>query len=69
MMGHNICLYEEIWLIIPKLSLLSLLNWSIVSDDNSEKITIKSHLTRISQNTLCGHKGRLYCFTKLNEKT
>ena len=27
MMGHKICLYGEIWLIIPKLSLLSLLIW------------------------------------------
>ena len=28
MTGHNICFYGEIWLIIPKLSLLPLLNWS-----------------------------------------
>ena len=27
-MGHKICFYEEIWLIIPKLSLLLLLIWS-----------------------------------------
>ena len=30
MMGHNICFYEEILLIIPNLSLLSLLIWSTV---------------------------------------
>ena len=29
MMGHKICFYGEIWLIIPKLSLLPLLIWSI----------------------------------------
>ena len=28
MMGHKICFYGEIWLIIPKLSLLLLLIWS-----------------------------------------
>ena len=28
MMGHKICFYEQIWLIIPKLPLLPLLNWS-----------------------------------------
>ena len=30
-MGHKICFYGEIWLIIPKLSLLSLLIWSTES--------------------------------------
>ena len=30
MMGHKICFYEEIWIIIPKLSLLLLLIWSTV---------------------------------------
>ena len=30
MMGHKICFYGEIWLIIPKLSLLPLLVWSSV---------------------------------------
>ena len=28
MMGHKICFYGEIWIIIPKLSLLPLLIWS-----------------------------------------
>ena len=28
MMGHKICFYREMWLIIPKLSLLTLLIWS-----------------------------------------
>ena len=28
MMGHKICFYEEIWLIIPKLSLLPIFIWS-----------------------------------------
>ena len=28
MMGHKICIYGEIWLITPKLSLLPLLIWS-----------------------------------------
>ena len=28
MVGHKICLYGEIWLIIPKLSVLPLLIWS-----------------------------------------
>ena len=31
MMGHKICFCGEIWLIIPKLSLLSLLIWSTVN--------------------------------------
>ena len=36
MMGHKICLNKEIWLIIPKLSLLPLLIWStVVHFDNS----------------------------------
>ena len=30
MMGHKICFDGEIWLIIPKLSLLLLLIWSTV---------------------------------------
>ena len=30
MMGHKICFYREIWLIISKLSLLALLIWSTV---------------------------------------
>ena len=29
MMGHKICFYLEIWLIIPKLFLLPLLTWNI----------------------------------------
>ena len=29
-MGHKICFYGEIWLIIPKLSLLLLLIWTTV---------------------------------------
>ena len=28
MMGHKICFNEEIWIVIPKLSLLLLLIWS-----------------------------------------
>ena len=38
MMGHKICFYGEIWLIIPKLSLLPLLIWSTGEgfDRNSE---------------------------------
>ena len=28
MMGHKICFYEEIWIIIPELSLITLLIWS-----------------------------------------
>ena len=31
MMGHKIRFYGEIWIIIPKLSMLSLLIWSTVS--------------------------------------
>ena len=34
MMGHNICFYEEIWLIILKLSQLPVLIWSNVLDFN-----------------------------------
>ena len=30
MMGHKICFYGEIWLIISQLSLLSLLVWTTV---------------------------------------
>ena len=31
MMGHKVCFYEEICIIIPQLSLLLLLSWSTVS--------------------------------------
>ena len=31
MTGHKICFYGEIWLIIPKFSLLPLLIWSTVN--------------------------------------
>ena len=31
MMGHKICFSGEIWLIIPKLSLLSSLTWSTIT--------------------------------------
>ena len=34
MMGHKICFYGEIWLIIPKLSPLPLLIWSPGMADN-----------------------------------
>ena len=33
MMGHKICFYGEIWIIIPKLSLLPLLILSTVKQD------------------------------------
>ena len=33
MRGHNICFHEEIWIIIPKLSLLPLLIWTTDGSD------------------------------------
>ena len=33
-MGHKICFYAEIWLIITELSLLPLLIWSTVASGN-----------------------------------
>ena len=51
MMGHKICFYGEIWLVIPKLSLLSLLIWSTVRRGNCASFTstaspIGGHLLR-----------------------
>ena len=44
MMGHKICVNGEIWIIIPKLSLLLLLIWStaVVSIDSDPS----AHLNR-----------------------
>ena len=39
MMGHKICFSEEIWIIIPKLSLLLLLIWSPAYRAKSGDIT------------------------------
>ena len=40
MMGHKICFYGEIWLIIPKLSLLPLLICSTVFSDNTINMAV-----------------------------
>ena len=49
MMGHKICFYEEIWIIIPKLSLLLLLIWS--PDSVQTPVLSKGHFQR--QQLLC----------------
>ena len=36
MMGHNICFYGEIWLIIPQLSLLPFLSGALVITGSAE---------------------------------
>ena len=41
MMGHKICIFGKIWIIIPKLSLLSLLIWSIESPGEKSYISAK----------------------------
>ena len=46
MMGHKICFYGEIWLIIPKLSLLPFHIWSIDFREHKvggDKLFIPSH--------------------------
>ena len=71
MMGHKICFHGEIWLIIPKLSLLSLLIWSTVYANTlqifAEKKNVRGFhsakiLTRIGKSTddlgvYCTHKA------------
>ena len=51
MMGHNMCFTGEIWKIIPKLSLLPLLNWSkqcrLSADCSKMKSLIRSTLFAI----------------------
>ena len=37
--GYNLCLYGEIWEIIPKLSLLLLLIWSTDNSTSSDSLT------------------------------
>ena len=41
MMGHKICFYEEILIIIPKLSLLLLLIWSPEKVTRTSKKVVK----------------------------
>ena len=38
MMGHKICFYEEIWLIIPKLTLLPFLSGVLILTTSSMEI-------------------------------
>ena len=42
MMGHNICFYEEILIIISKLSLLLLLIWSPDGPNNATPILFEN---------------------------
>ena len=37
MMGHKMCFYGEIWLIIPKLTLLSLLQKAVKEDSEGSE--------------------------------
>ena len=45
-MGHNICLNGEIWLIIPELCLLSIFIWSIVTMQSDVKLTLQKVVSR-----------------------
>ena len=58
-MGHKICFYGEIWLIIPKLALLPLPTWSIVCSCSSscrmyqDKLAhLKKQLQQLEDGTL-----------------
>ena len=53
MMGHKICFYEEIWIIIPKLSLLPLRIWSIVVLLRQRKLIINEPLEKMSCTNSC----------------
>ena len=48
MMGHKICFYGEIWLIIPKLSVLPFLIWTTAADDTGRKVGNSTHNQHIS---------------------
>ena len=41
MVGHKICFYGEIWLVIPKLSLLPLLSGALV--ENEQRLSFSYH--------------------------
>ena len=74
MMGHKTCFYEEIWVIIPKLSLLPLLIWSaelqlqitLVFQDNPGMILIsqpKDILRPFNQKIFCDLSTKRYFVT------
>ena len=46
MMGHKICFVEEIWVIIPKLSLLLLFIWSTAYVTDPKCIVRRLHYVR-----------------------
>ena len=45
MMGHNLCFYREIWLIIPKLSLLPLL----IIMSSAHSVRVNTHIFRLNK--------------------
>ena len=69
MMGHKICFYEEVLIIIPKLSLLLLLIWS-----PDVEIEIFPNLYfKVNENTISGAATIVFSFlcpfsTRVNSK-
>ena len=70
MMGHKVCFYGELWLIIPKLSLLSPLIWSTDPPYKDNKpLNAVSHLTDLCHKTELNpsNSGRLFHCNMLEE--
>ena len=53
MMGHKICFYEEVLIIIPKLSLLLLLIWSPESNKVPMDLARRGNTTNGKSNQTC----------------
>ena len=74
MMGHKICFYGDIWVIIPKLSLLLLLIWRtapLKNEGPKEVISFlkgRPHSKDPKSFVLKGRKGEVQEFTKVVEK-
>ena len=60
MMGHKICFYGEMWLIIPKLSLLLLLIWSTADLQTTGSYKLSVFLTAFKR--YCGRGCITICF-------
>ena len=63
MMGHKICFYGELWLLIPKLSLLPLLIWST---DPIYQMNPKSSIFMIG---VASSKNTRFCVCKCYKNT
>ena len=68
MMGHKICFYGEIWLIISKLSLLPLLIWSTdicANVNGAHKLCFQSTETVCKQYKPCIDLGLMLTYIEI----